>query len=51
MKTNKLFWPMNLAAAALLLALARVIIMTGCGSTANGDGSAHEHSTDQGSCH
>lgn len=42
---------MNLTAAVLLLALACVIILTGCESTANTDGSAHEHSTDQGSCH
>ncbi len=42
---------MTLAAAALLLALACVIIITGCGSTANRDGDPHEHSTEQGSCH
>ncbi len=40
-----------LATAALLLVLTYVIILTGCGSTANKDGSAHEHSTGQDSCH
>ncbi len=51
MKVNRFFKRMSLATAALLLVLTYVIILTGCGSTANKDGSAHEHSTGQDSCH
>lgn len=51
MKVNRFFKQMSLATVALLLALACVIILTGCGSTANRDGDPHDHSADQGSCH
>ena len=51
MKTTRLFRPINFTLAALLLALACVILLTGCGSAANGEGSKHEDSASQGCCH
>ena len=51
MKANRLFWRMNLTVAALLLVLACVSFLTGCGSTGDRDGSAPERSDSQGSCH
>ena len=51
MKANRLFWRMNLTVAALLLVLACVSFLTGCGSTGDRGGSAPERSDSQGSCH
>jgi hypothetical protein len=51
MKLNTTPSRLNLTVAALLLLLAGAVLLAGCETTGDNDNSAHDHSSDQGSCH